>query len=151
MLSNKYFSETKGERCSAVRLEDLQHLVDQWFLLNGAFNIGDWIPWLSFMDLQGYVKQMKDLNRVFDRFHNIVLDDHMAKKKEAAEKNDSFVAKDMVDVLLQMAEDPNLEVKLSKDCVKGLVQVSLNTKSRYHQFKRLVEQELKTCSDLCLV
>ncbi|XP_031122106.1 dimethylnonatriene synthase-like [Ipomoea triloba] len=110
------------EGSSPVRLEDLQRLVDQWFLLNGAFNLGDWLPWLSFLDLQGYVKQMKELNRVFDRFHNIVLDDHMAKKKEAAEKNDGFVPKDMVDVLLQMAEDPNLEVKLTKDCVKGLVQ-----------------------------
>nr|GLL32633.1 flavonoid 3'-monooxygenase-like [Ipomoea trifida] len=110
------------EGSSAVRLEDLQRLVDQWFLLNGAFNLGDWLPWLRFLDLQGYVKQMKELNRVFDRFHNIVLDDHMAKKKEAEEKNDGFVPKDMVDVLLQMAEDPNLEVKLTKDCVKGLVQ-----------------------------
>nr|GMD23206.1 flavonoid 3'-monooxygenase-like [Ipomoea batatas] len=110
------------EGSSPVRLEDLQRLVDQWFLLNGAFNLGDWLPWLSFLDLQGYVKQMKELNRVFDRFHNIVLDDHMAKKKEAEEKNDGFVPKDMVDVLLQMAEDPNLEVKLTKDCVKGLVQ-----------------------------
>nr|GMD24562.1 flavonoid 3'-monooxygenase-like [Ipomoea batatas] len=110
------------EGSSPVRLEDLQRLVDQWFLLNGAFNLGDWLPWLSFLDLQGYVKQMKELNRVFDRFHNIVLDDHMAKKKEAEEKNDGFVPKDMVDVLLQMSEDPNLEVKLTKDCVKGLVQ-----------------------------
>ncbi|XP_019155535.1 PREDICTED: flavonoid 3'-monooxygenase-like [Ipomoea nil] len=133
VLSNKYFTETEADhqgsvvaesfpRHLAVRLEDLQHLVDQWFLLNGAFNLEDWLPWLSFLDLQGYVKQMKELNRVFDRFHNIVLDDHMAKKKEVAEKKDGFVPKDMVDVLLQMAEDPNLEVKLTKDCVKGLVQ-----------------------------
>ncbi|PHT50341.1 hypothetical protein CQW23_10088 [Capsicum baccatum] len=111
VLSNKYFGE------STVRVEDLQHLVDQWFLLNGAFNIGDWIPWLSFLDLQGYVKQMKALKRTFDKFHNIVLDDHRAKKNA-----ENFVPKDMVDVLLQMADDPTLEVKLTNDCVKGLMQ-----------------------------
>ncbi|OIT22929.1 PREDICTED: cytochrome P450 703A2-like, partial [Nicotiana attenuata] len=112
VLSNKYFGE------STVRIEDLQRLVDQWFLLNGAFNNGDWIPWLSFLDLQGYVKQMKALKRTFDKFHNIVLDDHRAKKNE----ENNFVPKDMVDVLLKMAEDPNLEVKLTNDCVKGLMQ-----------------------------
>jgi len=62
------------------------------------------------------VKQMKALKRSFDKFHNIVLDDHRAEKN--AEK------KDMVDVLLQMAQDPTLEVKLTDDCVKGLMQVN---------------------------
>ncbi|KAH0714967.1 hypothetical protein KY284_007872 [Solanum tuberosum] len=58
---------------------------------------------------------MKALKRSFDKFHNIVLDDHMAKKN---------AEKDMVNVLLQMAQDPTLEVKLTDDCVKGLMQTN---------------------------
>ncbi|MCD7451464.1 hypothetical protein HAX54_012133 [Datura stramonium] len=33
-----------------------------------------------------------------------------------------FVAEDMVDILLQQAEDPNIEIKLSTDSIKGLIQ-----------------------------
>ncbi|KAK4391300.1 Dimethylnonatriene synthase [Sesamum angolense] len=54
-------------------------MLEEWFLLNGVFNIGDWIPWLSFLDLQGYVKRMKALYKKFDRFHNYVIDDHQTR------------------------------------------------------------------------
>ncbi|KAL2497460.1 Flavonoid 3'-monooxygenase [Abeliophyllum distichum] len=120
VLGNKYFSESKCDlEGSIITLDELQELLDQWFLLNGVINIGDWIPWLSFLDMQGYVKQMKDLYKKFDRFHEYVLDDHKAKMVSSGE---DFVPKDMVDVLLQLAEDPNLEVPLTRDCVKGLMQ-----------------------------
>ncbi|KAK4490012.1 hypothetical protein RD792_000666 [Penstemon davidsonii] len=88
-------------------------------LAAGVISIGDWIPWLSFLDLQGYVNKMKDLYKKLDKFHNYVIDDHLGRKK--ADK-DHFVPKDVVDVLLQLADDPNLEVKLTRDCIKGLFQ-----------------------------
>ncbi|CAA3026137.1 flavonoid 3 -monooxygenase-like [Olea europaea subsp. europaea] len=120
VLSNKYFSESKcDDQGSVMTLDELQGLLDQWFLLNGVINIGDWIPWLSFLDLQGYVKQMKDLYKKFDRFHEYVLDYHKSKRDVNVK---DFVPKDMADVLLQLSEDPNLGVKLTRDCVKGLMQ-----------------------------
>ncbi|KAM7494937.1 hypothetical protein LguiB_029546 [Lonicera macranthoides] len=103
----------------SVRIEELQEMLDEWFFLNGVFNIGDWIPWLGFLDLQGYVKRMKGLSRKFEKFHNYVISDHKGnnnKRRELGEKED------MVDVLLKLANDPNLEVKLTNDCVKGLIQ-----------------------------
>ncbi|KAH7833421.1 hypothetical protein Vadar_006186 [Vaccinium darrowii] len=119
-LGEKYFSESGTDRSSSrVKLEELKEMVDEWFLLGGVFNIGDWIPWLGFLDLQGYVKRMKALHKKFDRFHHDVIADHKAKRE--ADK-DNFVAKDMVDVVLQLADDPHLEVKLSSDGVKGLLQ-----------------------------
>ncbi|KAM1331089.1 hypothetical protein ACFX13_044406 [Malus domestica] len=33
-----------------------------------------------------------------------------------------FVSNDMVDLLLQLAEDPDIKVKLNSDCVKGFTQ-----------------------------
>ncbi|KAL2519813.1 Flavonoid 3'-monooxygenase [Forsythia ovata] len=120
VLSNKYFSEPKCDlEGSIITLDELQEMLDQWFFLNGVINIGDWIPWLCILDMQGYVKQMKDLYKKFDRFHEYVLDDHKA-KRDALDKD--FVPKDMVDVLLLLSENPNLEVKLTRDCVKGLMQ-----------------------------
>ncbi|XP_027087689.1 dimethylnonatriene synthase-like [Coffea arabica] len=117
VLSNKYFAQSEGDG-SLVTFEEFQEMIDTWFLLGGVFNIGDWIPWLDRFDLQGYVKQMKELYKKFDKFHNHVLDDHQARRK--TEKD--FIPKDMVDILLQYAEDPDLQVKLTRDQIKGLIQ-----------------------------
>lgn len=103
-----------------VEPEEFKKMLDELFLLNGVFNIGDSIPWLDFLDLQGYIKRMKIVAKKFDRFLEHVLDEHNARKKEEA---GSFVAKDLVDVLLQLAEDPNLEIKLERHGVKAFTQV----------------------------
>ncbi|CAA6659312.1 unnamed protein product [Spirodela intermedia] len=43
---------------------------------NGVLNIGDMIPWLDFLDLQGYVRRMKALSVKFDAFLDRVLEEH---------------------------------------------------------------------------
>ncbi|KAH6775152.1 hypothetical protein C2S52_012713 [Perilla frutescens var. hirtella] len=115
-IGNKYFSETEHEN-SVLEMEELQRMLDEWFFLAGAFNIGDWIPWLDFLDLQGYVKRMKHLHKKFDRFNDYVIDDHEARRSEK-----DFKPKDIADNLLVLAEDPNLEVKLTRDSIKALLQ-----------------------------
>ncbi|KAL8485820.1 hypothetical protein ACS0TY_027923 [Phlomoides rotata] len=98
--------------------DELRGMIDEWFFLSGMINIGDWIPWLSFLDLQGYVKKMKVLHKKLDRVFNYVIDEHLAKRA----KDQDFVAKDIVDVFLQISEDPNLDVELTRDSVKALIQ-----------------------------
>ena len=96
-------------------------MLDELFLLNGVLNIGDSIPWLDWMDLQGYIKRMKKLSKMFDRFLEHVVEEH--NQRRLPEGKD-FVAKDMVDVLLQIADDPTLEVELDRESVKAFTQVS---------------------------
>ncbi|KAL8482426.1 hypothetical protein ACS0TY_028558 [Phlomoides rotata] len=111
MLSTDVYFTTSEE-------DELRGMVDEWYFLTGVFNIGDWIPCLSFLDLQGYVKRVKVLNKNLDRVFNYVIDEHLAKRA----KDKDFVAKDIVDVFLQISEDPNLDVELTRDCVKALIQ-----------------------------
>ncbi|KAL0296605.1 UNVERIFIED_CONTAM: Trimethyltridecatetraene synthase [Sesamum radiatum] len=118
VLGSKYFSESGDDKSSIVKLDELKAMLDEWFLLNGVFNIGDWIPWLSFLDLQGYVKRMKALYKRFDKFHNYVIDDHQTKRA----KDKDSITRDVVDVLLQQAEDSDLDFKLTRDHIKGLLQ-----------------------------
>ncbi|CAK9143739.1 unnamed protein product [Ilex paraguariensis] len=118
VLGDKYFSDHKTED-SLISISEFHGMIDEWMVLNGVLNIGDWIPWLRFFDVQGYVKRMKVLTKKFDKFHNYVLADHKAKKDLEA---NNFVPKDMVDVLLQMTEeDTDPEVKLTVEAVKALV------------------------------
>ncbi|GFQ00615.1 flavonoid 3'-monooxygenase [Phtheirospermum japonicum] len=55
VLSDKYFSELSEhdeKKPSVVTSDELIGMFDEWFLLGGVFNVGDWIPWLSFLDMQ---------------------------------------------------------------------------------------------------
>ena len=119
VLGEKYFNESESGR-SIVTVKEFQEMLDELFLLNGVLNIGDWIPWIAFLDLQGYVKRMKALRHKFDRFYDHVLEKHRARREA-----EDFVAKDMVDILLRLADDPDLEVKLGTDGIKGLTLVSV--------------------------
>ncbi|KAK8706924.1 hypothetical protein V6N13_057996 [Hibiscus sabdariffa] len=125
VLGKKYFSVCGDDQLgsnSILSLHEFQEILDELFLLNGVLNIGDWIPWLDFLDLQGYVKRMKDLRKKLDRFYDYVLDEHKRKKKELAK---DFVPRDMVELLLQISDDPDIDVKLTYDGVRGFTQVHL--------------------------
>ncbi|KAA8541628.1 hypothetical protein F0562_022780 [Nyssa sinensis] len=115
VLGKRYLDEVAD---SIVKPDEFKKMLDELFLLNGVFNIGDLIPWLSFLDLQGYVKRMKVLSKKLDIFLEHVVDEHNAKRKAV----ENYVAKDMVDVLLQLADDPNLEVKLERKGIKAFTQ-----------------------------
>ncbi|XP_027178873.1 cytochrome P450 71A1-like [Coffea eugenioides] len=114
VLGKRYIVESEN---SIVTPEEFRQMLDEVFLLTGVFNIGDFIPWIDFLDLQGYIKRMKILSKKFDRFLEHILDEHNAQRKDETD----CVSKDMVDVLLGLADDPTLEVKLERHGVKALI------------------------------
>ena len=116
VLGKKYTDESAD---AIVSSDEFKKMLDELFLLGGVLNIGDSIPWLDFLDLQGYIKRMKALSKRFDRFLEHVLDEHNERRRGV----EDYVAKDMVDVLLQLAEDPNLDVKLERHGVKAFTLV----------------------------
>ncbi|TKW33355.1 hypothetical protein SEVIR_2G228700v4 [Setaria viridis] len=71
----------------------------------------------------GYVGRMKRASSMFDQFLNHILDEHNQRRRLEGE---GFVVRDMVDVLLQLADDPNLEAQLSRDNVKALTQWAIS-------------------------
>uniref|UniRef100_A0A0D9XE56 Cytochrome P450 n=1 Tax=Leersia perrieri TaxID=77586 RepID=A0A0D9XE56_9ORYZ len=93
--------------------EQFRWMLDELFILNGVITIGDSIPWLGWLDLEGYIRRMKKLSNMFDRFLEFVVDEHENRRRQ----------EDMVDVLLNVANDPSLEVKFNRDSVKAFTQV----------------------------
>ncbi|KAF7843649.1 cytochrome P450 71A1-like [Senna tora] len=118
VLGKKYVERTGN---GYITPEEFKHMLDEFFFLNGCMNIGDLIPWIGFLDLQGYVKRMKVLSEKFDGFMEYVLDEHIERRKRLHEEDDDEnVDKDMVDVLLKFQEDP--KVKLERHRVKAITQ-----------------------------
>ncbi|GLJ31849.1 hypothetical protein SUGI_0640770 [Cryptomeria japonica] len=77
-----------------------KEMVEEMFAVFGAFPIGEYIPSLDWMDLQGFRRRMKAVHQIFDRFAEKVIDEHIVERK--AREGDRV--KDMVDVMLSMAE-----------------------------------------------
>jgi len=117
VLGRKYIVDGAG---SPFTPEEFRWMINEIFFLNGVLNVGDVIPWLGWLDPQGYVRRMKRLARMLDRFLEHVLDEHNERRQREGE---GFVARDMVDVLLELADDPNLEVPIHRDGVKGFTLV----------------------------
>ncbi|KAK8524773.1 hypothetical protein V6N12_029628 [Hibiscus sabdariffa] len=118
VVLGKKYTEGTGEN-EIASPKQFNEMIGELFLLNGVLDICDSIPWLSFLDLQGNIKRMKALSKKFDRFLEHVLDEHNERRKGVQ----GYVAKDMLDVLLQLSENPNLDVKLERHGVKAFCQV----------------------------
>jgi len=104
--------------------EAFRRTLDEAFAVTGAVsNVGEWIPWLGWLDLQGCIRRMKRLSEMYDRFYEQILDEHEERRRRAGAGE--FVASDLVDVLLQLAEkgrSESSEAKLTRDGVKAFIQ-----------------------------
>ncbi|TVU46970.1 hypothetical protein EJB05_06544, partial [Eragrostis curvula] len=90
--------------------EELKWMIEELFFLNGVVNVGDFIPWLGWLDLQGGWAGC-----MFDRFLEHVLGEHEERRRR---EGDGFVAVDVVDQLLELADDANLEVPIQRNGIK---------------------------------
>jgi len=117
LLGNKFVEKTQE---TVITLGEFKKMMDEFFFLNNSLlNIGDLIPWINFLDLQGYVKRMKSLGEKFDRVLEHVLDEHYERRKGV----EDYIVKDIMDVFLNLAEDSTLEVKLKRHGIKAFTQV----------------------------
>ena len=108
--------------------EEFRWMMVELFVLTGSLNIGDVIPCLNPLDLQGYIGRTKRLSRMMDRFLEHVLDEHIERRRR---EGDGFVAKDMVDLLLQLDEDPDMEVRIQRDGIKAFILVHTTYQAIY--------------------
>jgi len=84
--------------------EGFRRALEEAFAVSGAVsNVGEWVPWLAWLDVQGLARRMRRVHAVFDRFNEQILDEHQEDRRRAGAGG--FVARDLVDVLLRLAED----------------------------------------------
>ena len=104
-------------------------ILQEFSKLFGAFNIGDFIPWLSWMDMQGINKRLKAARGALDRFIDKIIDEHLLKPK-VADAEDA----DMVDDMLAFLDDSPAgkggeggdlqgNLKLTRDNIKAIIMV----------------------------
>ena len=108
-------------------------ILQEFSKLFGAFNIGDFIPWLSWMDTQGINKRLKAARGALDRFIDKIIDEHLANPK-AADAKDADMVDDMLAILKDSpagkgGEGGDLQgnLKLTRDNIKAIIMVRVNS------------------------
>jgi ferulate-5-hydroxylase len=124
-------------------------ILQEFSKLFGAFNIADFIPWLSWVDPQGLYTRLPKARQSLDGFIDTIIDDHMAKRQ----KNHGSVIEgetDMVDDLLAFYSDEakvgdsDDSIRLTRDNIKAIImvrkftgsQLFLSLVTRAHPFRR---------------
>ncbi|GAB2270089.1 Belongs to the cytochrome P450 [Dionaea muscipula] len=76
MLGRRVFSDGIGKLDS--KADEFKDMVVELMVLAGVFNIGDFVPALEWLDLQGVAAKMKRLHKRFDSFLGTILEEHKA-------------------------------------------------------------------------
>lgn len=58
------------------KADEFRSMVTEMMALAGVFNIGDFVPSLDWLDLQGVAGKMKRLHKRFDAFLSSILEEH---------------------------------------------------------------------------
>ncbi|KAF3776671.1 hypothetical protein EJ110_NYTH44298 [Nymphaea thermarum] len=97
---------------------EFRGMVLELMQLEGVFNIGDFVPWLDWMDVMGVAKKMKALHRRLDGFMQRILEEHGRSSGAGGQG-------DFLSVLLRLKDDPigpdGLEGKLTDADIKALL------------------------------
>ncbi|MQL89626.1 hypothetical protein Taro_022205 [Colocasia esculenta] len=119
-----------GRRCSGTdgEAEQARKLVEETAELSGGFNAADFIWFFRGLDLQGFRKRSEDVNRRFDSMmEGILREKEEARRKNMGEET-TFTAtdgdgdaKDLVDLLLDIAENEDATIRLTRDNIKAFV------------------------------
>ncbi|XP_008791304.2 flavonoid 3'-monooxygenase CYP75B137-like [Phoenix dactylifera] len=115
MVGRRVFQEEEDEKAA-----EFENMVVELMRLAGVFNVGDFVPGIGWLDLQGVVRRMKELHRRYDGF----LDGLIAAHRRAAEGGGGG-GKDLLSVLLGL-KDEDLDfdgegAKLTDTDIKALL------------------------------
>ena len=99
-----------------------KHMLLELSTTSGTLNIGDFIPYLDWMDLQGIKRRMLKVSKTYDALAEKIIDEHLLNDGQAEAER----AKDFVDVLLEMtAKNDHLkgDTKSKRETIKSIILV----------------------------
>ncbi|TQD84100.1 hypothetical protein C1H46_030340 [Malus baccata] len=144
VFGKKYKDEEFDERgFTAVMKEGLK--------LSAGPNLGDYIPCIAPLDLQGFTRKMKAINKAFDEFFEKIIDEHLQSKDEER-------TKDFVDVMVAFMGSEDSDYRIERTNIKAImldmfagsmdttsttVEWALSELMRHPQVMKKVQKELE--------
>ncbi|PWA13680.1 cytochrome P450 [Artemisia annua] len=114
MVTNERCMDKEGEEA-----ENVGKLIAEITVAGGSFNLSDYIWLFKTLDLQGFEKRVKDLRSRFD----VIIERIMKEHEEARKHKEVGGVQDLLDILLDVAQDESMEVNLTRENIKAFIQV----------------------------
>ncbi|KAJ8900112.1 hypothetical protein K2173_024228 [Erythroxylum novogranatense] len=113
-----------SERCSEEEHEadKVRKLVHEIAVLTGKFNLADFIWFCKKLDLQGFHGRLKEVKDKYDKLTERIIKEHEEERKrnnKIGEGDNSM--KDLLHILLDIAEDEKSEMKLTRENIKAFI------------------------------
>ncbi|XP_030468658.1 cytochrome P450 71AU50-like [Syzygium oleosum] len=108
IFGKKYMDEEFDER-------GFKAMIQKGMILAATPNIGDYIPYIASLDLQGLTRRMKAVSKVFDAFFEKIIEEHLEYKKEEGQR------KDFVDVMLGFMGSNEGEYHIDRPHLKSIM------------------------------
>ncbi|GLJ19645.1 hypothetical protein SUGI_0355810 [Cryptomeria japonica] len=109
--------------------QQFKEVIEETFLLAGSFDIGYYLPFLKWIDLNGIVFAMKNLQKKREVFMKKLLQGHREKR--------GVHARDLIDVLISAADNHEIQSDNNDDVVKATALVCSCITSLIHNFECL--------------
>lgn len=105
---------------------DFITLMKEGIALSSGFNLVDIFPSWGFVDaLTGFTSRAKKVSAEIDKILEEILKEHQEKREAISSKGGQLEEEDLVDVLLDVMENAELEIPLTRTDVKAAILVSL--------------------------
>ncbi|KAF8039889.1 hypothetical protein BT93_B2185 [Corymbia citriodora subsp. variegata] len=122
-LANNIISQMMlSIRSSGVdsQADEARTLIREVTQIFGEFNVSDFIWFCKHVDFQGYKKRFEDIHKRYDALlEKIIRDREELRRKKRVPRADEV--KDFLDMMLDIYEDENSEMKLTREHIKALV------------------------------
>uniref|UniRef100_A0A0D9XLH1 Cytochrome P450 n=1 Tax=Leersia perrieri TaxID=77586 RepID=A0A0D9XLH1_9ORYZ len=132
LTKNVIFRAAFGTRGDDERQDEFIGILQEFSKLFGAFNIGDFIPWLRWMDTNGINRRLVAARAALDGFIDKIIDEHIERGKNPDDA-DADMVDDMLAFLAEVkpnagkvaagAGDDDLQntLQLTRDNIKAII------------------------------
>ncbi|GLJ22352.1 hypothetical protein SUGI_0420820 [Cryptomeria japonica] len=97
--------------------EEIKKMVSEVTAVVGSINIGDFIPYLGWLDLQGVERRMKKVHNSMDQVISKIIEEHQQRRREFHKEHEQ--QPDIIDVLLEMESLDGMPI--TKENIKAIV------------------------------
>ena len=109
VFGKKYMDKEFDER-------GFKSVIQEGMQLTATPNLGDYIPYVAPLDLQGLTQRMKAVGKIFDAFLEKTIDEHVQSKDENK-------TNDFVDVMLGFMGSEQSEYRIERPNIKAIILV----------------------------